>query len=319
MKDGVGQRGSTFTAYWWIKDPDKPGEYVQRSRGGFKNKTEAKNYRTGQMAALNAGTYSEPKDKTLTVKAFLTDHWLPAARTEATRSGAPRRESTIGTYETVVDKWLVPHIGGDRVAALTPKGVEAGLTELREHGGKNGRALGGRSVQVAHGVLRQALDYGLRHGYVQRNVAAEVRRPGAKAAVMSAWTVDEARAFLTAVKDDRLYAAWLLLLSRGPRRGELAGLRWADVDFDAKVAKIAVTRVAVGGKTRASTPKTAAGTRSLSLDASLVTVLKDHRKRQLRGADGVGRRVDRLRPGVRPRRRRAALSRIDQPAVRASL
>ncbi len=63
---------------------------------------------------------------------------------------------------------------------------------------------------------------------------------------MTAWTVAEARTFLAAVKDDRLYAAWLLLLSHWPRRGELAGLRWSDVDLGAKVAKIAVTRVAVG-------------------------------------------------------------------------
>jgi len=45
-------------------------------------------------------------------------------------------------------------------------------------------------------------------------------------------SADEARAFLVSVADDRLYALWLLALSRGPRRGERAGLRWVDVDSE---------------------------------------------------------------------------------------
>jgi integrase len=34
------------------------------------------------------------------------------------------------------------------------------------------------------------------------------------------------------VQDDRLHAAWLLLTTTGMRRGEVAGLRWVDVDLD---------------------------------------------------------------------------------------
>jgi hypothetical protein len=41
---------------------------------------------------------------------------------------------------------------------------------------------------------------------------------------MSASKAEEARAFLAAVRGDSMYAAWLLLLTRGLRRGELAGL-----------------------------------------------------------------------------------------------
>lgn len=58
---------------------------------------------------------------------------------------------------------------------------------------------------------------------------------------MKHWSGQETAAFLDAVAEDRLYAAWLLFLRRGFRRGELAGLRRADVDLESTPGRIAVT------------------------------------------------------------------------------
>ena len=70
---------------------------------------------------------------------------------------------------------------------------------------------------------------------------------------MHAWTTEHARAFLEATRDDRLAAGWALLLTRGLRRGELAGLRWGSVDLDAGVLSIAETRIVVNGNAANST------------------------------------------------------------------
>jgi integrase len=48
----------------------------------------------------------------------------------------------------------------------------------------------------------------------------------------STCTEDEVTAILAAIADDRLGHAWELALS-GLRRGEISGLRWADVDLKA--------------------------------------------------------------------------------------
>jgi hypothetical protein len=50
---------------------------------------------------------------------------------------------------------------------------------------------------------------------------------------MRVWSPGQVGAFLEHVINDRLYTAWLLLASTGMRRGEVAGLRWVDVDLDA--------------------------------------------------------------------------------------
>ena len=97
---------------------------------------------------------------------------------------------------------------------------------------------------------------------------------------MSAWTTEEARAFLTATADDRLAVLWALALTRGLRRGELAGLRWDAIDLKGGTLQVRRTRVIVDGKVIDSTPKTSAGRRSVPLDVSLVAMLKSHRARQ---------------------------------------
>ena len=46
------------------------------------------------------------------------------------------------------------------------------------------------------------------------------------------WSPQSWGAFLDHVRDDRLYALWLLVATAGMRRGELAGPRWVDIDLD---------------------------------------------------------------------------------------
>lgn len=272
-RNGIRRRGTTWTALWWTRDAD--GQPVQRSKGGFHTRKLAEAHRTTMVAAINDGSYVELTDKTITVARFLRDVWLPGIR-----SGA-RRASTISSYECAAEKWIIPHIGGHRLLALNPRHIETMLDTLRESGGRRSQPLSGRSAQYAYSTLRMALDHAQRRGYVPRNVVAQVERPGATKRAMTSWTATEAQSFLRSAAGDRLYPAWVLFLARGPRRGELAGLGWDDVDLDAGTARIVRTRVSIGGTAADSIPKTEAGRRTLHLDGGLVAVLRRHRAAQL--------------------------------------
>jgi integrase len=89
----------------------------------------------------------------------------------------------------------------------------------------------------------------------------------------------EVHKLLASLADDRLAHAWELALS-GLRRGEIAGLRWSDVDLAAKALTIANNRVSAGGKTTENDPKSAMSRRTLPLPDRLVTVLKAAKARQ---------------------------------------
>ena len=91
---------------------------------------------------------------------------------------------------------------------------------------------------------------------------------------MQTYTPDEIRRVLRAADKDRNGHLWYLALS-GLRRGEIAGLRWADVDFDAGTITVARSRVQVGASTVIeNAPKTVSSRRTLPLDEGLISVLR---------------------------------------------
>ena len=143
-------------------------------------------------------------------------------------------------------------------------------------------------------------------GLIGRNVAELVNRVSKPHKPVDTYTEAEVEKLLAAIADDRLSHAWELALS-GLRRGEIAGLRWSDVDLDAKTLSIANNRVDAGGKAVENDPKTALSRRTLPLPDRLVSVLRAAKARQARERLALGpkrpvgvRRVQRGRGAVPP-------------------
>jgi integrase len=75
----------------------------------------------------------------------------------------------------------------------------------------------------------------------------------------------------------------------GLRRGEIAGAKWSDIDYDAGTITIARNRVQVGAATVVENkPKTQSSHRTLPLDAGLVGVLKRASARYAREKFALG-------------------------------
>lgn len=155
--------------------------------------------------------------------------------------------------------------------------------------GTKGKPLSPRSVNLAVGRLRAALEVAVRDGQIARNPAQHVEhveddgnRTGA------AWTAGQVEAFKAVARRDRLYAAWLLSLY-GLRRGEVLGLRWqvddrwSWVDLAAGGLRIGgqeATRTIVAGQEVLGPPKTKRGARELPLDDELTAALRSLRATQ---------------------------------------
>ncbi|MHB1508224.1 MAG: tyrosine-type recombinase/integrase [Acidimicrobiales bacterium] len=192
-------------------------------------------------------------------------------------------------YEGAATWYLIPTLGGRKVAALTPADVSVLAARMLTEKSASGRkGLSQRTVQVAVTTLKSATKWAAANGLAGRDPLAAVERPRAPHAEMKTWNAAEARRFLAQVRGDRLEAAWVLLLSRGLRRGELAGLQWPAVDLAAGTITITSTLLSVDGRPVASQPKTSSGRRSIPLDAQLVAILRAHDKAQ---------KAERLRAG----------------------
>lgn len=272
MKGSTIKRGNTWTSYWSTCDPTT-GKRRQHSKGGFRIQKDARAHLNAIMEAVDQGAWKP--DSKLTVRQLLEDHWLPAKRSEGLRP------ATVSLYRNTVAGWVVPHIGELDVRHLTPARAASLTDKLMTSGSCHGRGgLSPRSTQLAITVLKSATSWAVTVGLLGRDPLVGYKRPRSTSKPMTSWSTEEARAFLRATADGRMAFAWGLLLTRGLRRGELCGLRWADVDLEGGVVRINRTRVLVDGKPVDSLPKTAAGRRSVPLDPTLVALLRRHKATQ---------------------------------------
>jgi len=91
-----------------------------------------------------------------------------------------------------------------------------------------------RTIKDVRTVLRSALHSAVHQELIDRNVAQLVQIPKQRKRRLVPWTSDEARRFLESARSssDPLYAAYVLVLVLGLRKGEVLGLAWGAVDFD---------------------------------------------------------------------------------------
>jgi integrase len=272
MRGSVRKRGSTYTWYLFTPEP-VTGQRRQRSKGGYRTKKECQAALNDALAALRVGTFVESSKRT--VASYLLDEWLPVMQ-------PPRiRPSTWLSYQRNLERHVIPALGQIELQRLTPAHLTGFYRSLLTGGRLDGRGgLSVKSVKNIHGALHPALKDAVRWGYVARNVADAADPPKVVTPEMQVWSPAQLRTFLTHVRDDRLYAAWMLFATTGMRRGEVAGLRWVDVDLAAGRVTPRKPRVEVNYKVHVSEPKTAKGKRSLALDPATAAALREHRARQ---------------------------------------
>jgi integrase len=164
---------------------------------------------------------------------------------------------TYVSYEGAVRLYIAPHLGAKRLDKLTVRDMREWLTRLATvcqccAQGKDTKRLAARRrccavgecceaypsqrvIQAARDALRAALTHTVAEEEVGKNVASLVKVPKPRRRRIKPWSVVEAGRFLAdgLAREDPLFAAWVLVLCLGLRRGEVLGLTWQSVDFDA--------------------------------------------------------------------------------------
>jgi integrase len=300
VKDKNG-RITGYRGYVWCTKPDglRYRKYVK-----------AKTYEATQKAWLklrNQASRGPVASNVPTVAAFL-QYWLD----EVVRPNlAPK---TCEKYELFSRLHIIPHLGATRVDRLQVKDIRQWLNKLsricqccaqgkdaaRPEGKRRCCAVGtcchevlsAESRKDARNVLRAALTCAVEEQLIASNHAAVIRlstrrEPKRK---RSSWTVDEARRFLESARrdDDVLYAAYILILVLGLRKGELLGLTWERVDLDSPELYVGEQLQRVGRQLLRRETKTEGSEAPLPLPDVCVTALKLRRQRQDADRDRAG-------------------------------
>jgi len=210
------------------------------------------------------------------VRTYLLTIWLPAVK-------ATVRQITYATYKTLCTQHIIVELGSMQLRHLTGARINAVYAKLLEKGKVHGEgALSPASVRRVHACLHRALRDAVRWEYLAINPvdAADPPRERSEHRKLPAWNSGQLIAFLTFMKNDRLFALWRLLAMTGCRRGDALGLRWENVDMHAGTITICQALVPVGKQVVISEPKTSRGRRTIALDPVTLEALKAHAARQ---------------------------------------
>ncbi len=239
--------------------PGPTGVRQRLTKGGFTTAKEAIQARAEVLRQHQQGTLSS--NPRLTVA-----EWLPMWL-DARIQREELRENTAADYRDSIQRYLIPRLGGLKLADLRAahitaaydamrrdrteaiKAAEATNTQRRaEAAAKNKvthsgrpriphlvpvpRPLGPLTIRRIHHTLSGALKSAVKGGLIPRNPAPDAELPKAVVPKVKVWTADQLGAFLDAIEGQRLYALYHLAAFAGMRRGELCGMSWDDVDLN---------------------------------------------------------------------------------------
>ncbi|RII17336.1 Transposase [Streptomyces sp. YIM 130001] len=184
-----------------------------------------------------------------------------------------RKRTTYAKYEVHVRLYLVPMIGKKRLESLSVADVRRFLAKLEQQ-------TTAATAKETHKVLRTALSAACREELITRNVVTLVDPPTVDAPDIEPWSLAETLDFLAASRKDPLYAAFVLAIALGFRRGEIVGLHWRDVDLDKREIRVRKQRQRVSGEAYDDDPKGRRRKQSLPLPGICVAPLRWQRLRQ---------------------------------------
>jgi integrase len=209
------RRSDGRTAYvvrWY-----ESGRGSTRRKRTFDRRRDAELFDASVRRARQLGQLaSEVIGSNATLEEFLVEWWDTYAATHL-------RPSTLGTYTTLLDKWIVPYLGRKRLREFSRQTIDAYCARLRADGA--GAPTINRTLGVLQGVFHRAVEW----RRLAWNPIVGVRRVAhSRAETIDARTPETIEA-IRAGLDPQNAALVSVLAYEGLRPGEAYALVWRDV------------------------------------------------------------------------------------------
>ena len=187
-----------------------------------------------------------------------------------------RAPKTIDENRREIESRIRPRLGHIDVAKLTAEDLDSAYSAWLEE-------LSPSSVHRHAAVISAALTQGVKWGWIDTSPATKASSPSATTTrkLVTPTTKQVATLMKAAQSDDPVMAAAIALaFVTGARRGELAALRWSDIDLDAGTVRIERSLTQVGKALTEKSTKTNRG-RTVAIDARTTALLERHRAWQV--------------------------------------
>ncbi len=217
LPPGLYQRGKVI----WCSFYDQCGERVQERAGATIE--EAQRHLRDRERSVAAGTYQRSGGTGERTIETYARAWIEHRRAEGVRS--------VAREEQMLRDHITPHIGSVRLSELRPRDVAAWIRKLAG-------SLSPKSIRNVHGVLSAMFARARFDELVSDNPAKGLPRgvlpKNTRSRKVGAWTRAECATLIShsAISDDRR-VGYAVAVFTGARCGEVAGLRWRDIDTQA--------------------------------------------------------------------------------------
>jgi len=289
-----GKRGNGEGSIFQRKD----GRWVGQILTGYKPDTGKPKYKliygktrkevaaklTQALTSIQNGTYTEPNKVTL--QQWL-HKWMGVFQEDISPNFYARRKDLIRLH-------INPALGKALLTKLKPSDIQQFYKDLAQNGrvdSSGGLATG--TIRHIHNILKPALDKAVKDRLIPYNVMLDVTPPKiVRTREARPLTQEEALKYLNVLWGHRLFAAFLVELTSGLRRGELLGLQWSDLniiksDQGEEIATLTISRQVSriqhndGTSSLEYAPlKTPKSYRVIMIPVITVNELKLHRERQ---------------------------------------
>jgi integrase len=235
-------------------------------RGG---KREAQKKLTELFDQVNKGSFIDPSKTTL---AEFLDRWESWAATQVSAK-------TLERYTELLKHHVRPRLGARAIQKLRTVDfaeLYGALQTLKPEGA----GLAPRTVGHVHRLLHRVFGHAVKWSVIGANPIAAAEPPRVQRTEIEILAPVDIKAVLDVLRGRPLYPVAVIGLGTGMRRGEIAALRWADIDFDAGRVRVERSLEQTNAGLSFKPPKTKAGRRAVSIPPSIVAELRDHWRQQ---------------------------------------
>lgn len=243
--------------------PPLPGQSAKRPRLTRYGKTAAE-ARKRVAAAILERQRQATAAQHVTVADYLA-RWLRDAVRPV------RRPRTIEGYEGALRRYVLPPLGALPLADLKPGDLQRVYATLQTAGLHS-------TASLVHTILHAAFRAAVRWELLDRNPADRVERPKPRPKPRQALTRDQAGRLIAALADHPDEALYLVALTTGMRAGELLGLHWPAVDWQAGTIHVGEQVQWIAGKPEPGPPKSLS--RLVPVPPFVLAALRRHQERQ---------------------------------------
>lgn len=157
--------------------------------------------------------------------------------------------------------FILPH---HKLGEISTLDVDTFYNQALENG------LSPKTIRIMHSLLRKAFEQALKWQMLQHNPIVQATPPRIEESERDTWNQHQINAFLNVAQQEGLEIPFFIAIFTGMRRGEVLGLKWADVDLLHGKIHIRRALYCINNELKYKNPKTSGSKRQISISSNVI-------------------------------------------------